>query len=143
MHPSSGQPGEQRARFAARASVALPEPLVSAPSDREALSDELNRIDDRIRRTAADGRNAFFEGSDSYDRAVVAVIRLAALFEDEESQFGELLAVATKRERTGITHTRNIAAHRGYAVMNDDQFWETVTTDVPAFIEKLRTANNL
>lgn len=105
------------------------------------LADELNRINDRIRRTVADGRNAFFEGSDSYDRAVVAVIRLAALFEDEESRFGELLAVATKRERTGITHTRNIAAHRGYAVMNDDQFWETVTTDVPAFIEKIRKAN--
>lgn len=107
------------------------------------LSDELNRIDDRIRRTAADGRGAFFEGSDSYDRAVVAVIRLAALFEDEESRFGALLTVATKRERTGIAQTRNIAAHRGYAAMNDDQFWETVTTDVPAFIEKIRAANKL
>lgn len=112
------------------------------PAARQALADELGKISERLRRTEAEGRVAFFEGSDSYDRAVVAVVRLAAILEDER-RYGELLAVATARERTGIRHTRNIAAHQGYATMDDDLFWETATVDMPAFIRKLREANGL
>ena len=107
------------------------------PSAREVLTAELNAISVRLARTAADGRDQFFEGSDSYDRAIVATVRLAALFEDER-RFGELLADVTDRERMGIRHTRNIAAHHGYASIDDDTFWETVTVDMPAFIAKLR-----
>ncbi|UJP09228.1 antitoxin [Microbacterium sp. KUDC0406] len=112
------------------------------PSPRDLLSDELDKISSRIRHTTADGRDAFFDGSASYDHAVVAIVRLAALFEDG-ARYGELLSAATPRERIGIAHTRNIAAHRGYAAMDDELFWQTVTVDMPAFIAKLRDENGL
>lgn len=116
--------------------------MTDTPEARDLLADELAKISSRIQRTTADGRGAFFEGSDSYDRAIVAIVRLAALF-DEGTRYGELLAVATPRERIGIAHMRNIAAHQGYAAMDEEQFWLTVTVDMPAFIAKLRAANGL
>jgi len=116
--------------------------VTAAPSAREVLADELDRISERLTRTEADGREAFFEGSDSYDRAVVAVIRLAARFEDER-RFGALLGEVTERERMGIRQTRNIAAHHGYASMDEETFWETTTVDMPAFVAKLRDMNGL
>lgn len=116
--------------------------MTDAPPAREVLADELDRISKRLARTEADGRDDFFEGSDSYDRAVVAVIRLTALFEDER-RFGELLGEVTERERIGIRQTRNIAAHHGYASMDEETFWETATVDMPAFIAKLRAMNEL
>lgn len=39
-----------------------------------------------------------------------------------------------------VRATRNIASHGGYHGMNDDVFWATVTTHVPAVIRRLRAA---
>lgn len=113
-----------------------------AGNDRDRFREELDRIDLRVRRVIADGRERFHEGSDAYDRASMAVIRLAALFEDDD-RFAGFLSTATDTERRGIVRTRNIAGHRGYAAMDDDTFWETVTVQVPAFIAKIRRANGL
>lgn len=88
-----------------------------APVAADVLLDELSRIERRVDAVIAQGRDAFLEGSESYDRATVAVLRLAALFE-EEKRFSEFLSVVTTEERRGITTTRNIAAHRGYGAMN-------------------------
>ncbi|MGB3376646.1 MAG: antitoxin [Microbacterium sp.] len=116
--------------------------MTDVPSAREVLAGELDRISERLSRTEADGKDVFFEGSDSYDRAIVAVIRLAALFEDDR-RFGALLSDVTERERVGIRNTRNITAHHGYASMDDETFWETITVDMPAFVAKLRAVKGL
>jgi uncharacterized protein with HEPN domain len=112
------------------------------PSAREQLDAELDKIERRLAQVEAQGRDSFTEGSESFDRATVAVLRLAALFEDE-NRFAPLLESATEVERRGIAHTRNIAAHVGYAAMDEDTFWVTATRDMPAFIAKIRAANGL
>src|SRR5699024_454328 len=93
-------------------------------------------IDDVI----TQGRAEFTEGSDSYDRATVAILRLAALFESDE-RFGELLRVVTLEERRGIITTRNIAAHSGCGAMNTEIFWRTVTERLPEVIARIRATD--
>ncbi|WP_166844080.1 antitoxin [Isoptericola sp. BMS4] len=112
------------------------------PSAREQLAAELDKIERRLQHVEMRGRDSFAEGSESFDRATVAVLRLAALFEDEKT-FAPLLESATEVERRGIAHTRNIAAHVGYATMDEDTFWVTATQHMPAFIAKVRAANSL
>lgn len=109
-----------------------------APSPEESLLIELERIQVRLNDVIEQGRPAFFEGSDSYDRATVAVIRLAALFE-EPSRFAPFLTAVADDERRGITTTRNIAAHSGYRAMDADLFWQTTTEHLPGVIARLRT----
>ena len=46
--------------------------------------------------------------------------------------------LAADLERRGVAGTRNMAAHRGYAAMDDEVFWDTITVQVPALIAKLR-----
>lgn len=110
-----------------------------APSAADVLIDEVSRIENRIDDVISQGREAFAEGSESYDRAIVAVLRLASLFE-EEKRFSEFLAVVTAEERRGITTTRNIAAHRGYGAMNAGVFWRTVTELLPDLLARIRAA---
>lgn len=100
------------------------------------------RIERRIDDVIAQGREEFAEGTDSYDRAIVAVLRLAALFEDS-TRCSDLLDVVTLDERRGITTTRNIAAHSGYGAMNTEIFWHTVTERLPGVITRIRAANRL
>jgi len=111
-----------------------------APTAAETLRDELVRIERRIEDVIAQGRDAFSEGSDSYDRATVAVLRCAALFE-ESGQYRPLLDVVSQEERRGIVTTRNIAAHSGYGAMNAEIFWRTVTERIPEVIARLRAAD--
>lgn len=110
-----------------------------APSAAEVLLDELSRIELRVDDVIAQGRDDFAEGTESYDRATVAILRLAALFEDEQ-RFAEFLTVATSDERRGIATTRNIAAHSGYGAMNTEVFWRTVTARVPDLLTRIRAA---
>lgn len=112
------------------------------PTARELFAEELNKIEARIQAVIAGGRSAFVEGADTYDRASMAVIRLAALFEDDK-RFGGFLTSASKTERDGIRGTRNIAGRVGYAAMRDEVFWATVTVQIPAFLTKIRAANGL
>lgn len=109
-----------------------------APPATETLRAELDRIEQRVQDVIARGRPAFVEGSESYDRATVAVLRLAALFE-QEKRFGPFLTVVTDDERRGITTTRNIAAHSGYGSMNADVFWRTVTERLPEVVARIRS----
>ncbi|GAA1300917.1 antitoxin [Brachybacterium tyrofermentans] len=110
-----------------------------APVAADVLLDELSRIQRRVDAVIAQGRDAFVEGSESYDRATVAVLRLAALFE-EEKRFSEFLSVVTAEERRGITTTRDIAAHRGYGAMNAAVSWRTVTELLPDLLARIRAA---
>lgn len=113
-----------------------------APSSADVLRQELDRIVHRIRDVTAQGRDSFIEGSESCDRATVAILRLAALFEDEH-RFTEELSVVTLEERRGIITTRNIAAHSGYGAMNTSIFWRTMTEHLPEVISRIQVANQL
>lgn len=109
-----------------------------APPAADVLREELDRIEHRVHDVIAHGRSSFVEGSESYDRATVAILRLAALFE-QEKRFGPFLTEVTEEERRGITTTRNIAAHSGYGALNADVFWRTVTERCPDVVARIRS----
>lgn len=69
--------------------------MTTAPTPRELLERELGRVDARIRWILSKGRAAFSDDSLAYDVAVVAIVRLAALFEDQKDRYGELLSSVT------------------------------------------------
>lgn len=129
---------EDPARWEVRPRSSAPDKGV--PPAAEVLHQELVRIEHRIADVIAQGREEFVEGSDSYDRATVAVLRLAALFEDAR-QFSGLLGVVTLDERRGITTTRNIATHNAYGAINTEVFWHTVTKRLPRVITRIHAAN--
>ncbi|ASK65552.1 antitoxin [Brachybacterium avium] len=110
-----------------------------APTVVQSLRDELVKIERRLEVVIHQGREAFTEGSGSYDRATVAVLRLAALFEDS-SRFAPYLTVVTLDERRGIVTTRNIASHSGCGALNTEIFWRTVTERLPEVIARIRAA---
>jgi methylmalonyl-CoA mutase N-terminal domain/subunit len=115
-------------------------PADGAPPAREVLDEELSRIERRIDDVIAQGRESFTEGADSYDRATVAILRPAALFE-QPRRFSAALEVVTPEERRGITTTRDLVAHRGYGAMNTAVFWSTVTERLPEIIARIRGAD--
>src|SRR5699024_8174830 len=82
-----------------------------APPAEDILDEELTRIERRIDDVITQGRAEFTEGSDSYDRATVAILRLAALFECDE-RFGELLRVVTLAGRCGLARLRRPLTRR-------------------------------
>jgi hypothetical protein len=131
------QQGAQR-RFARRISDPAEEGVGLPPKvdDLDAFAAELDAVEGRITRVLERGRDAFFEGSDSYDHSSMAIIRLAALFEDARSL--PLLTPVTDAERRGVATTRNIVAHHGYRAMDDERFWLTITTDLPDVVRRLR-----
>lgn len=104
---------------------------------REAFDAELDAITARVSRVATAGRAAFVDGSASYDVASMAIIRLAGVF--EVRRFGPFLLDVTSVEQRSIKATRQYAAHGGYRVMDDEEFWHTVTVDVPELIGRLRS----
>ncbi|MGO2559309.1 antitoxin [Brachybacterium sp.] len=116
-------------------------PAQDAPTAAQSLRDELVKIERRIEDVICQGREAFTEGSDSYDRATVAVLRLAALFEDPSRHHAPHLTVVTLGERRGIVATRNIASHSGCGAMNTEIFWRTVTERLPEVIARIRAAS--
>ena len=96
----------------------------------------LDAIIERVGRVVAGGRTAFVDGSPTYDAASMAVIRLAGLF--EVRRFGPFLAGVAPGEQRSIKTTRQYAALRGYREMDDDEFWDTVTIDIPGLVDRLR-----
>lgn len=104
-------------------------------TDLENLRDELMRIRGRTEAVVRSDRQAFTEGSATFDVASMAIIRLAALLERPE--FAELAHLLSGEEVAAIRTTRNIASHAGYEGMNDDLFWAAVTIRVPAIIQRL------
>lgn len=103
--------------------------------DEANIREELTRILDRAETVASSDRNAFIDGAASYDIASMVIIRLASL--TERSEFEPWAHVLTCDELNAIRTIRNIAAHAGYAVMNDDLFWDAVTIRVPEIIKRL------
>lgn len=81
------------------------------------------------------GREAFQDGSETYDVACMVIIRLAALLERED--LAPYLTAVTEEERRAIRTTRNIAAHAGYRAMNDGLFWLAVTERVPEILDRI------
>lgn len=130
-------------RFAARRRDASPAGVSypGVPDKRTVFAEELARIEARIRKVRAGGRENFRDGEEHYDIASMAIVRLAALF--EEKGYAEFLNKVAGEEAAGIAATRNFAAHSGYRRMNDNLFWESVTVHAPAFIAKVREANGL
>jgi hypothetical protein len=102
---------------------------------RQAFDAELDAITDRVSRVVAAGRTAFIDGSPGYDVASMAIIRLAGLF--EVRRFHPFLAGVTPIEQRSIKASRQYAAHGGYREM-DDEFWHTITIDVPELVSRLR-----
>jgi len=103
---------------------------------RDAFDAELDAISTRVARVEAAGRSAFQDGSPGYDTASMAIIRLAALF--EVRRFEPFLDGISPIERNAIRATRHHASHQGYRQMDDDEFWHTITVDVPDCVERLR-----
>lgn len=68
----------------------------------------------------------------------MAVIRTGALFDTDE--FRDYLIDVPDDVVRGIKTTRNIASHAGYRSMDDDVFWETITTHLPPRLKTWRDA---
>lgn len=102
-----------------------------------AFTDELDGIMMRVTAVQSDGRERFQDGSASYDRASMAIIRLAAMFEASNLRFAPFLDSVSEAERNGIKATRQYAGHAGYRQMTDDIFWQTITEDVPALLRRI------
>ena len=132
--PRAGQRFTPRPRLSP--SRRHPPSVPAPPSARELFDQELDRIDARVTAIRGAGRAGFHDGAAHYDQASMVVIRLAALFEDDDH--AELLSRVTDDERRGVSAMRNFAAHRGYRAMNDDWLWETVTVQVPQLLDRLR-----
>ena len=108
----------------------------AAARDAADFAQELDLIDSRVRRVVEAGRADFFDGSASYDAASMAVIRMRALL--DVKRFEPFLGALTEAERRAINATRVVTAHAHYAVMDDQEFWYTVTRDVPDVLARLR-----
>ncbi|UOE45623.1 hypothetical protein [Agromyces larvae] len=83
-------------------------------------------------------REAFFDGSPSYDAASMVVVRLYGLLERADS--GDLRATLTEDEIAALRTMRNIVAHGGDARMNDESFWTTSTRELPVVVTRLQRA---
>lgn len=104
--------------------------------DRENLHRELTLLQARIEAVTAQGRQGFHDGGLTYDMACMVVIRLAALMERAELE--PWLAVLTREERLAIRTARDIVAHAGYRLMNDDVFWLAITRRIPEMLARIR-----
>lgn len=111
-------------------------------SDERAANDEANARDElgAIRRRLSDrvigtSRADFHDGSPSYDAASMALIRLAALLERPGA--GTPPGGIDESERRAVAAMRSVVAHSGYGSMNDDAFWVTATTELPALVDRL------
>lgn len=105
-------------------------------NDRANLLGELQRIATRLQsRVLGSARAGFRDGSDSYDAASMAVVRLHGLLDRREHAF--LLQVVTENELRAIGTIRNIVSHGGYRSMDDESFWETATIQLPELVERL------
>lgn len=109
--------------------------LKTSAHDEANIREELRRIQIRAESVASHRRHDFVDGDASYDIASMVVIRLASL--TERSEFAPWAQALTHDELAAIRTIRNSAAHAGYAVMDDDLFWEAVTVRIPEMIERL------
>lgn len=132
------RPEERDGRFTVvpRRETDTPLDDTAAARDAAAFAQELDLIDSRVLRVIEAGRADFFDGSASYDAASMAIVRLRALL--DVKRFETFLGALTEDERRAINATRVVTAHAHYAVMDDEEFWSTVTRDVPDVLARLR-----
>lgn len=107
-----------------------------ADYDRANFQHELTMILQRAHSVAASPREQFSDGTPVYDAASMTVIRLAAL--TERAEFGPWLESLTAEEVAGIRAMNNIIVYAGYATVDDEVFWETVTERIPEIVERLQ-----
>ena len=84
------------------------------------------------------GREAFRRTSASYASGSMAIIRAAALFENDE--FAPFIVDTPAEVVAALRTMRNIASHAGYRAMNDDLFWVTLTSELPPHVANWRRA---
>src|SRR5699024_2118022 len=108
------------------------------PSDKANFLDSLDEIAHAISLAAPPGTQQIHRGSLEYYAASMAIIRLAALV--EEDAYESFLTAATTTERRAIATMRNIAA--GYREMNDSLLCQTLTTGLPELLDRLRAASD-
>lgn len=111
---------------------------VRSERDRLNFAAELAKVEERLDRVRGSDRNDFHDGSPSYDAASIAVVRLTGLL--ERAEFARARQALTEEESRSLRTIRNIISHGGYADMNDDVFWVTVTTHLPDLVRRLREA---
>lgn len=104
--------------------------------DDTAFEDEISKVWTRLHAVIASERRDFFDGSDSYDHASLAVLRLVAMMEPG-SRFEDRFTNMGDDARRGLAKTRNILSHSGYGQLKLDVFWDTVTVSVPAELRRL------
>lgn len=110
----------------------------AAKISRDKFADSLDAIEAFLHHATIGGRDAFASNSPAYASGSMAIIRTAALFEIDE--FEPFLRDVPDEVARGIVATRNIASHSGYRSMNDDLFWETLTTHLPPYVASWRAA---
>lgn len=101
-----------------------------ARDDDALFRDELEKVWARLRAVASSDPEDFCDGSVSYDQACVAVLRVAAMLE-AGSIFSVRFTAMSERARSAVVTTRNILGHAGYGTLRPQQFWNTVTVDLP------------
>ena len=129
------EPPEQRFRRVAQSAEVIRNPR---RHDRASFLESLDEIDHALDLATVRGRQGIEPRTVEYYTACMALIRLAALF--EETAYEPLLRPATTRERRAIATMRNIAAHVGYREMDDELLWQTLTVDLPELVQRLRRA---
>ncbi|GLI26223.1 hypothetical protein ARHIZOSPH14_04650 [Agromyces rhizosphaerae] len=105
---------------------------------RARFSESLDAIETFLGHAVAGGRAAFERNSPAYASGSMAIIRTAALFEEDE--FRQFLGNVPMEVERGIATTRNIVSHSGYRAMNDDVFWATLTVHLPPYLATWRAA---
>lgn len=105
---------------------------------RASFIDCLDDIGSYLEEARRGGRRGFEPRTARYAAASLAVIRAAALFENDD--FDGFLRDIPEMTRRGITSTRNIVAHAGYATMDHVVFWQTIDVHLPALLVRMRGA---
>ncbi len=108
------------------------------PSARQNFLDAVEEITHALALATPPGAGGITRRSHEYYAANMAIIRTAALF--EEDSFVPFLRSVPTSQRRAIATMRNIAAHAGYRQMDDTVLWETLTSDLPRLLSSLRTA---
>jgi len=128
--------GDRERRFARRPRAA--DDAAAREVARARFAESLDAIETFLGHAVEGGRGGFARNSPAYASGSMAIIRTAALFEDDE--FRPYLGAVPMEVERGIATTRNIVSHSGYRAMNDDVFWATLTVHLPPFIAEWRAA---
>lgn len=132
----SDERGEGDGRFARLPRT--PADTLKTERVRANFSDNLDAVEAFLHHAVVGGREAFTDNSPAYASGSMAIIRTAALFENDE--FRAYLGDVPDEVVRGILTTRHFASHSGYRSMNGDVFWYTLTIHLPPYLASWRAA---